>query len=98
MILFAFYSVLDYLIWHHFGHNSEARAHDLINTYKHYFSSEMNAANMAKLAEQYIWRQAINMDRETNVDQKGDTKTLKVRYQFGLYVLVCSTAVQSGGF
>jgi hypothetical protein len=78
-------SVLDYLLWHHFGYNPEERSLDLVNSYRHYFSNDIrNPANLAKLAEQYIWRTAINMDRETNINQKGDTKTLKVRTpQFG---------------
>ncbi|TRY62533.1 hypothetical protein TCAL_06292 [Tigriopus californicus] len=71
-------SVLDYLLWHHFGYAPDERAHDLVNMYKHYFSQDLTAANLAKLSEQYIWRTAIDIDREHNMDQKGDTKTLKI--------------------
>ena len=71
-------SVLDYLIWHHFGYYPEERAHDLFSQYKHYFSQDIQPANLAKLAEQFIWRAAVEIDRENNMDQKGDAKTLKV--------------------
>ncbi len=33
---------------------------------------------MGKLTEQYIWRTPITIDRENNMEQKGNTKTLKV--------------------
>lgn len=71
-------AVLDYLMWHHFG-VVEERAHDLTNTFRHYFSNDVNAKNLAKLAEQYIWRTAIDIERENNMDAKGDTHTIKVR-------------------
>lgn len=76
--------MLDYLIWHHFGYYPEERAHDLFSQYKHYFGQDVQPANLAKLAEQFIWRNAIDIDRENNMEQKGDTKTLKVR---GLFFL-----------
>jgi hypothetical protein len=41
--------------------------------------SPLQPANLAKLAEQYIWRSAINMHRENNIEERGDTQTLKVR-------------------
>ena len=69
---------MDYLLWHHFGPAPEERAHDLVSMYKHYFSQDIQPSNLAKLAEQFIWRPAINIDRENNMDQKGDTRTLKV--------------------
>ncbi len=34
--------------------------------------------NLALLTEQYVWRSIINIDRENNMDQKGNTRTLKV--------------------
>ena len=71
--------VLDYLMWHHFGSSPEERAHDLINVFRHYFNHDVQATNLAKLTEQYIWRTAIDLEREHNLDAKGDTKTLKVR-------------------
>jgi len=70
--------VLDYLMWHHFGSSPEERAHDLINVFRHYFNNDLQASNLAKLTEQYIWRSAIDLEREHNMDLKGDTKTLKV--------------------
>lgn len=70
--------VLDYLIWHHFGSYSDDRAHDLIQVYKHYFSNELHASNLAKLTEQYVWRKAVDIKRENNMEGKGDAQTLKV--------------------
>ncbi len=69
---------MDYLMWHHFGYNPEERAHDLISVYQHYFSTDVNAPNLGKLTEQYIWRTAVDMARENNPDARGDSKTLKV--------------------
>ena len=46
--------------------------------YRHYFSQDIEPANLAKLAEQYIWRNAVEIDRENNMEQKGDTRTIKV--------------------
>ena len=71
-------AVLDYLLWHHFGSYSDNSAHDLIQVYKHYFSNELQAANLAKLTEQYIWRQPVDIKRDNNIEGKGDTHTLKV--------------------
>lgn len=82
-------AVLDYLMWHHFGTSPEERAHDLTSVYRHYFNNDVQPKNLAKLAEQYIWRLAIPIDRENNMDAKGDTKTLKVRichHQRGLFL------------
>ena len=73
-------AVLDYLMWHHFGASPEERAHDLVSVYRHYFNNDVQPKNLAKLTEQYIWRDAIDMERENNMDAKGDTKTLKVNW------------------
>ena len=73
-----FQPVLDYLLWHHFGFSPEERAHDLVSMYRHYFSQDIEPTNLAKLTEQYIWRTAVEIDRENNMEQKGDTRTLKV--------------------
>lgn len=69
---------MDYLLWHHFGYYPEERAHDLVSMYRHYFSQDIEPSNLAKLTEQYIWRTAVDIDRENNMEMKGDTKTLKV--------------------
>jgi len=71
-------AALDYLMWHHFGDYAEERAHDLVHMYKNYFNNDVKPSNLAKLAEQYIWRSAINMQRENNIEERGDTQTLKV--------------------
>ena len=71
-------AVLDYLLWHHFGSDPDSRAHDLVAMYKHYFSQDIQPVNLAKLTEQYVWRPAVDIDREHNMDQKGDTRTLKI--------------------
>lgn len=72
-------SVCDYLMWHHLGLNYDLRAHDLVNVFRDYFANDINPKNLAKLAEQYIWRTTINIDREyTNSIQSGDSKTIQV--------------------
>jgi len=58
--------VLDYLLWHHLGQNFEERAHDLLQVYKHYFSNNVNAVNLAPLIEQYIWRTDIPLTRDVS--------------------------------
>jgi len=70
--------VMDFLLWHHFGAYADERAHDLVNHYKHYFGNEVNAVNLARLTEQWIWRKAVDIKRETNFEGQGDTQTLKV--------------------
>ncbi len=42
--------------------------------YRHYFSQDIVPANLAKLTEQYVWRTALDIDREHNLDQKGDAR------------------------
>jgi len=55
--------VLDYLLWHHLGQDYTERSHDLVNVYQHYFEKDLQAGNLAKLVEQYIWRSDIPLDR-----------------------------------
>ena len=74
--------VMDFLLWHHFGAYADERAHDLVNHYKHYFGNEVNAVNLARLTEQWIWRKAVDIKRETNFEGQGDTQTLKVKFSF----------------
>lgn len=56
-------TVLDYLLWHHLGDDHDIRAHDLLQVYKDYFN-RLNAANLAPLVEQYIWRSDIPLTRD----------------------------------
>ena len=65
-------------MWHHFGVYAEERAHDLVNVYKHYFSNDLHAGNLARLTEQWIWRKAVDIKRENNFEGHGDAQTLKV--------------------
>jgi len=58
--------VMDYLLWHHLGQDYAERSHDLVNVYKHYFDKDVQAINLAKLVEQYIWRSDIALDRMGN--------------------------------
>ena len=44
--------------------------------------SIFQASNLAKLTEQFIWRTAIDMERENNIEERGDSKTLKVGESF----------------
>jgi len=56
-------AVLDYLMWHHFGPAVDERAHDLVAMYKTYFETDINSVNLGSLAEQYIARTDINLNR-----------------------------------
>jgi hypothetical protein len=47
--------------------------------YRKYFLSKVDPDNLAKLVEQYNWRPAIDMHRDENVLQLGDSHTLKAR-------------------
>lgn len=66
-------------MWHHFGYSADERVHDLAVVYQDYFNHDLHAKNLAKLTEQYIWRTAVNLERDENQLSRGDTKTLKVR-------------------
>jgi len=57
-------AVVEYLLWHHLGQEYEERAHDLLQVYKHYFTNNVNAINLAPLVEQYIWRSDIPLTRD----------------------------------
>ena len=70
--------VLDYLVWHHFGDDLSERSCDLVNMYKKYFMTKIHPDNLAKLVEQFNWRPMVNMKRDENVLQLGDSHTLKV--------------------
>jgi hypothetical protein len=67
-------------MWHHFGDYAEERAHDLVHMYKNYFSNDTQPSNLAKLTEQFIWRTAVNIERENNITERGDSKTLKASF------------------
>jgi hypothetical protein len=49
-----------------------------ISVYQHYFNTDVQPSNLAKLTEQYIWRTIIDLEREINLDARGDAKTLKL--------------------
>ncbi len=67
-------------MWHHFGINAEERVPDLVIVFKHYFIGNIQPVNLAKLSEQFIARTPINIKREKNILERGDTYTLKVCY------------------
>lgn len=41
--------VLDYLMWHHFGHRPEERNLDLVQMYKSYFERSINPVNLVSV-------------------------------------------------
>ena len=59
-------TVQEYLLWHHLGDDYAERAHDLLQVYKDYFAHNVNAANLAGLVEQYIWRSDIPLCRDSS--------------------------------
>uniref|UniRef100_A0A0K8TQA3 Protein ndrg3-like isoform x2 n=1 Tax=Tabanus bromius TaxID=304241 RepID=A0A0K8TQA3_TABBR len=56
-------SVVDYLMWHHFGRNPEERNHDLVQMYKSHFERSVNPTNLAMLINSYIHRTDLNIAR-----------------------------------
>ena len=58
-------TILDYLIWHHFGTPSQECNPDLIEMYKIYFSSfKIHPKNLALLMDSYLRRGDVNISRE----------------------------------
>uniref|UniRef100_A0A8D8Y2M3 Protein NDRG3 n=1 Tax=Cacopsylla melanoneura TaxID=428564 RepID=A0A8D8Y2M3_9HEMI len=66
--------VLDYLMWHHFGRNTEDRNHDLVQVYKSYFEQCVNPINLALLIDAYIRRTDLNIARD--LENRTCTQTL----------------------
>jgi hypothetical protein len=52
-----------------------------------YFLLTPQPVNLAKLTEQFIWRTAIDMQREHNADERGDSMTLKVEAKHSYHFL-----------
>ncbi|XP_017772216.1 PREDICTED: protein NDRG3 isoform X3 [Nicrophorus vespilloides] len=68
--------VLDYLMWHHFGRNTEERNHDLVQVYKSYFERNVNATNLALFIDSYVRRTDLNIQREMDLTKKKEGMTL----------------------
>ncbi|KAK2587054.1 hypothetical protein KPH14_011007 [Odynerus spinipes] len=71
-------SVLDYLMWHHFGRGTEERNHDLVQVYKNYFERRVNPTNLALLIDSYVRRTDLNITRELDPTRKKEGLTLSV--------------------
>lgn len=56
-------SVVDYLMWHHFGRNWEERNHDLVQMYKAQFEKSVNPNNLGMWIYAYIHRTDMNIAR-----------------------------------
>ncbi|XP_019558672.1 protein NDRG3 isoform X2 [Aedes albopictus] len=56
-------SVMDYLMWHHFGRNPEERNLDLVQLYKSNFERSINPVNLAMFIDSYIKRTDLNIAR-----------------------------------
>ncbi|XP_066148069.1 protein NDRG3 isoform X2 [Euwallacea fornicatus] len=69
--------VLDYLMWHHFGRNTEERNHDLVQVYKSYFERNVNPTNLALFIDSYVKRTDLNIQRDPDPNRK-NASTLKV--------------------
>lgn len=62
-------SIIEYLIWHHFGSPMEERCDDLKNMYKSYFSSyKIRPKNLALLIDSYLRRDDIGCSRDEGQD------------------------------
>ncbi|XP_043498077.1 protein NDRG3 isoform X3 [Polistes fuscatus] len=71
-------SVLDYLMWHHFGRGTEERNHDLVQVYKNYFEHRVNPINLALFIDSYLRRTDLNITRELDPTRKKEGLTLSV--------------------
>jgi len=71
-------TVLDYLMWHHFGKVSEERNHDLTTVYSQYFESNVKAHNLALLIDSYIRRTDLNIERTLDPLKRKEVRTLKM--------------------
>lgn len=70
--------VLEYLMWHHFGRDTEERNHDLVQVYKNYFERHINPTNLSLLIDSYIKRTDLNIARETDSGQTLKMATLNI--------------------
>ena len=43
----------------------------------------MNLTWTDRLTEQWIWRKAVDIHRDNNMEGRGDAQTLKVSFEFG---------------
>ncbi|KAL0280340.1 UNVERIFIED_CONTAM: hypothetical protein PYX00_001661 [Menopon gallinae] len=71
-------SVLDYLMWHHFGRGTEERNHDLIQVYKDYFEHHVNPTNLALFIDSYIRRTDLHISRDIESKNHKDSPTLSM--------------------
>lgn len=70
--------VLDYLMWHHFGRNTDERNHDLVQVYKTYFEKNVNPTNLALFIDSYVKRTDLNIERQEAGGKREESKTLKM--------------------
>ncbi|XP_035218459.1 protein NDRG3-like isoform X2 [Stegodyphus dumicola] len=70
-------STLDYLMWHHFGRQIEERSHDLIQVYRQYFSTSVNAYNLSLFIDSFIKRTDLGIVREMDPLKKKEAKNFK---------------------
>uniref|UniRef100_A0A1B0DJY5 Uncharacterized protein n=1 Tax=Phlebotomus papatasi TaxID=29031 RepID=A0A1B0DJY5_PHLPP len=70
-------SVVDYLMWHHFGRNLEERNHDLVQMYKNHFERSINPTNLGMWIYAYIHRTDLNIARTPSGTPQNNT-TLKM--------------------
>ncbi|XP_026462015.1 protein NDRG3 isoform X1 [Ctenocephalides felis] len=70
--------VVDYLMWHHFGRNTEERNHDLVQVYKNYFEQQINPVNLSMLIDTYLRRTDMNIARSPTSGPQNNDMTLKM--------------------
>ncbi|XP_055374064.1 protein NDRG3 isoform X2 [Condylostylus longicornis] len=71
-------SVIDYLMWHHFGRNPEERNHDLVQLFKAHFERGVNPNNLAMFINSYIHRSDLNIARTPPGNGPQSAATLKM--------------------
>ena len=91
-------SVVDYLMWHHFGRNWEERNHDLVQMYKAQFEKSVNPINLGMWIYSYIHRTDMNIARTpsgngttSNSKNRKGNRNIGGPYLLNLFFIVVST-------
>lgn len=96
-------SVVDYLMWHHFGRNWEERNHDLVQMYKAQFEKSVNPINLGMWIYSYIHRTDMNIARTpsgngttSNSKNRMENRTIDGTYLLNLF-FYCSFHAENSG-
>lgn len=75
-------SVVDYLMWHHFGRNWDERNHDLVQMYKAQFEKSVNPINLGMWIYAYIHRTDMNIARTPSANGTSSNGGIISRFEW----------------